>query len=109
MSEASPLQRAARLSLVGLACSLVALLLALHDLSSANRPHELRWAPLVLALLVASLVTMLATVRRLPVAWRERGLRRRPSRLLWLPPVLLCSLWAALLGLLLAGLVRALP
>ena len=108
MSETSPLRRAARLSLIGLVCSLVAILLALHDLSNANRPHELRWAPIVLGLLVAAPVAWLATLRRLPAAWRQRVLRRRPSRLLWVPPLLLCSLWTDLLGMLLAGLVRGL-
>jgi len=62
MSEPSPparhlaARRAGRLAALGFVCLVAGLALGIHDLSGANRPHELRWGWAVATLLLGNAV-----------------------------------------------------
>lgn len=62
---------------LGLGLLLVAAFLVIHDLSNANRPHELEMVPAVTAILVVNLVVQI----RVAFGLRMRLKERAPERL----------------------------
>ncbi|MCP3916587.1 MAG: hypothetical protein GY711_13605 [bacterium] len=58
--------------LSGVALFLVCLALILHDLSNANRPHELKLVPLVAVLSLVNVAWCARTMILLARAWRAR-------------------------------------
>jgi len=73
-----PITRAGRLLLVGIVLAVAACALVIHDLSHANRPHELKLAPHVFALSVLGSIVGIRILVWLMRAWRER--REHPLR-----------------------------
>lgn len=65
-------RRAGRYLLIGSGLLLAAVALSIHDLSNANRPHELRYLPVVAGLLAVNVIPCFRAQVLLWAVWPRR-------------------------------------